>query len=102
MAMMMPPEPVVTKMVVVIIEIEIEKRQPYVRIASIIAAIVVAVVIVVTGSPMTMPSLVTVIPPIPLAAVPTVHLLHKFVAQRGLCCLSTSQTSRQGARLTGR
>jgi hypothetical protein len=104
---MMPPEMPAMMVVVIIEEREAEERQPYIGIASVVGIttiiiVIVIIIIVVTGSPMTVPSLVTVKPAITLAAVPPVHLLHKIVAQRRLCCLGSCQTGRQWARLAGR
>jgi hypothetical protein len=104
---MMPPEMPTMMVVVIIEERETEERQPYIGIASVVGRttiiiVIVIIVIVVTGPPMTMPSLVTVIPAITLAAVPPVHLLDKIVAQGRLCGLDSSQTGRQWACLAGR
>ena len=94
---MMAPSPVV---VVVVKEIKTEERQPYIGVATVIAAIGIAtvavvatimIVIVITRPAMTMPSLVTAVPSIALAAMPPVHLLHKIIAHCRHRRLSTSQ-----------
>ena len=105
MTAMMPSTEVVV--IVVIEEAKTEERKPYIGIPAIVAAVAVVIVIiiaaviaaimiviVITGPAMTMPSLVTAVPSIPLAAMPPVHLLHKVIAHCRHCSLNTGQPGR--------
>jgi hypothetical protein len=90
---MVPPTEM---MIVVIEELEAEERQPCIGVAAIVMIVVISIVIVivVTCTPMTVPPLVAVIPAIASAAVPSMHFLHKIVADCRHRCLCSGQAGR--------